>query len=110
MVHFTFSFHNSECLNHEQPKSPTISAFGRASTLSLGSIAFGSLIVTLLDVLRLVLEAVRNLATEQGNRMCLYHPIKLATNVLCLAIEACLACCAACFIGCIQNLVEYFNR
>ena len=34
------------------PKHPTLSALGRASTLSLGSIAFGSLIVTLLELLR----------------------------------------------------------
>lgn len=26
------------------------------------------------------------------------------------AVEACLACCAACFIGMLQSLVEYFNR
>lgn len=77
----------------EMPKSPTVSAFGRASTLSLGSIAFGSLIVTLLDLLRLILEAVRNSASQDDN-----------------PIGACLACCAACFVGCIQNLVEYFNR
>ncbi|KAF9452389.1 integral to plasma membrane protein [Macrolepiota fuliginosa MF-IS2] len=77
----------------EMPKNPTISAFGRASTLSLGSIAFGSLIVTLLDLLRLILEAVRNAASQDGS-----------------PVEACLACCAACFVGCIQNLVEYFNR
>ncbi|KAJ3570358.1 hypothetical protein NP233_g4447 [Leucocoprinus birnbaumii] len=77
----------------EMPKNPTISAFGRASTLSLGSIAFGSLIVTLLDLTRMILEAVRNSAAQDGN-----------------PVEACLACCAACFVGCIQNMVEYFNR
>lgn len=26
------------------------------------------------------------------------------------AVEACLACCAECFVGCIERLVEYFNR
>ena len=26
------------------------------------------------------------------------------------AVEACLALCAECFIGCIESLVEYFNR
>lgn len=26
------------------------------------------------------------------------------------AVEACLACCAECFVGCIEQLVEYFNR
>ncbi|KAF8161084.1 plasma-membrane choline transporter-domain-containing protein [Crassisporium funariophilum] len=77
----------------EMPKHPTMSAFGRASTLSLGSIAFGSLIVTILDMLRLILKAAENNANAQG------HPV-----------EACLACCAACFIGILTSMVEYFNR
>ena len=31
-------------------------------------------------------------------------------TVLYAAVEACLACCAECFVGIIENLVEYFNR
>ncbi|KAF8210279.1 plasma-membrane choline transporter-domain-containing protein [Mycena galopus ATCC 62051] len=75
------------------PKNPTLSAFGRASTLSLGSIAFGSLIVTLLELLKMILHAAQNSANADG------HPV-----------EACLACCAACFVGIIESMVEYFNR
>ncbi|TFY79944.1 hypothetical protein EWM64_g4068 [Hericium alpestre] len=75
------------------PRHPTLSAFVRASTLSLGSIAFGSLIVTFLDLLRLALNAVRNNANANGSPM-----------------EACLACCAECFVGCVEWLVQYFNR
>ncbi|KAI0320920.1 plasma-membrane choline transporter-domain-containing protein [Amylostereum chailletii] len=75
------------------PKHPTAFALVRASTLSLGSIAFGSLIVTILEIARLALNAVRNSANADG------HPI-----------EACLACCAECFVGCIENMVQYFNR
>ncbi|TFK44695.1 plasma-membrane choline transporter-domain-containing protein [Crucibulum laeve] len=77
----------------EMPKHPTLTAFGRASTLSLGSIAFGSLIVTLLELLKMLLQAAQQNASQDGN-----------------PVEACLACCAACCIGFIQNLVEYFNR
>jgi len=77
----------------EMPKHTTISAFVRASTLSLGSIAFGSLIVALLDLLRLVLNAVQQSAADDG------HPV-----------QVCLAMCASCFVGCIESLVEYFNR
>ncbi|KAJ3757933.1 plasma-membrane choline transporter-domain-containing protein [Lentinula raphanica] len=77
----------------EMPNHPTLSAFGRASTLSLGSIAFGSLIVTLLELLKMIIRAIQNSANEDG------HPV-----------EACLACCAACFVGCIESAVEYFNR
>jgi len=75
------------------PKHPTLSAFGRASSFSLGSIAFGSLIVTILDLLRLILNAAQNNANADG------HPV-----------EACLACCASCFVGLLQSMAEYFNR
>ncbi|KAH6913822.1 integral to plasma membrane protein [Coprinopsis sp. MPI-PUGE-AT-0042] len=77
----------------EMPKHPTLSAFGRASTLSLGSIAFGSLIVTILEMIRLILDTIRHNASAEGN-----------------PVEALLACCASCIVGCIQGLVEYFNR
>ncbi|KAL0072350.1 pH nine-sensitive protein 1 [Marasmius tenuissimus] len=75
------------------PAHPNWSSFVRASTTSLGSIAFGSLIVTILETIKLILQAVQNNANAEG------HPV-----------EACLACCAACVIGCIQGMVEYFNR
>lgn len=75
------------------PRHPTSSAFLRASTFSLGSISFGSLIVTLLELLRLLLNAVRNNANADGS-----------------PVEACLACCAECFVGCIESAVQYFNR
>ncbi|KAI6134513.1 plasma-membrane choline transporter-domain-containing protein [Pisolithus thermaeus] len=77
----------------QMPKHPTLSAFARASTLSLGSIAFGSLIVTILELIRLLLNAARNNASQEGS-----------------PIEACLACCAELFVSCIEALVQYFNR
>ncbi|KAG8949783.1 putative choline transporter, neither null mutation nor overexpression affects choline transport [Tulasnella sp. 424] len=72
------------------PKHPTASAFVRASTISLGSIAFGSLIVTILELIRLLLNAAQNNSDD--------------------AFGAILACVAACCVGCIESLVEYFNR
>jgi len=75
------------------PKNPTASAFVRASTLSLGSIAFGSLIVTLLELLRLVLNVIQQNGSDDG------HPV-----------QVCLAMCASCFVGFVESLVEYFNR
>jgi len=77
----------------QMPKHPNLAAFGRASTLSLGSIAFGSLIVTLLELLKMILQMARNNANADGQ-----------------PIEAALACCAECFIGCIEGAVQYFNR
>jgi len=51
-----------------QPRHPTLSAFARASTISLGSIAFGSLIVTILELIRLLLNVARNNASQEGSR------------------------------------------
>ncbi len=51
-----------------QPKHPTLTSFVRASTLSLGSIAFGSLIVTILELIRMLLNAARNSANAEGHR------------------------------------------
>lgn len=51
-----------------QPDHPTLSSFGRASTSSLGSIAFGSLLVTLLELLRIILNAAQNNANADGHR------------------------------------------
>jgi Plasma-membrane choline transporter len=50
------------------PKHPTLGSFWRASTLSLGSIAFGSLIVTVLEIIRLLLNIARNNANAEGHR------------------------------------------
>lgn len=49
------------------PKRATLKAFVRASTLSLGSIAFGSLIVTLLELLRIILNLVQQNARADGD-------------------------------------------
>ena len=42
------------------PRWPAASAFGRASTSSLGSIAFGSLIVTILEIIKGLLHSARS--------------------------------------------------
>ncbi|GAA6016250.1 hypothetical protein JCM10207_000445 [Rhodosporidiobolus poonsookiae] len=68
-------------------------AFKRASTYSFGSIAFGSLIVALLDLLRAFFQLLQSYESQEGN-----------------AIGACVACCAQCCVGILANAVEYFNR
>ena len=94
------------------PKHPTFSSFLRASTMSLGSIAFGSLIVTVLEIIRLLLSFARSSANAEGSR-----EFKMNLRIICtgrcvqlVAVEACLACCAECFVGCIEGMVRYFNR
>lgn len=49
--------------------------------------------MTILEMIRLILNSLANNASAEGN-----------------PIEACLACCAACFVGFLESLVEYFNR
>jgi len=62
-------------------------------TYSFGSIAEGSLIVALLDVLRAALTLLKNQEAASGDTM-----------------GAAIACCASCCVGCIRGLVDYFNR
>ncbi|VDB96491.1 unnamed protein product [Peniophora sp. CBMAI 1063] len=73
----------------QMPSWPTASAFGRATTSSLGSIAFGSLIVTVLEIIRGLLDFARQ--DSDG-------------------VLSFLACCAECFVACIEDIVESFNR
>ncbi|GAA5850007.1 hypothetical protein JCM9279_004880 [Rhodotorula babjevae] len=76
-----------------EAKGVSWGAFKRASTYSFGSIAFGSLIVALLDLLRAFFQLLRSYESSEGNM-----------------IGAAIACCAQCCVGIISNLVEYFNR
>lgn len=75
------------------PKGANLKSFLRASTFSLGSIAFGSLIVTILELIRLILQAIQQYEASEGDM-----------------IGSIIACCAACCVGCIQGLVEWFNK
>ena len=75
------------------PKRATLKAFIRSTTLSLGSIAFGSLIVTILELIRLILQVVQQQEAAQGDM-----------------VGQIIACCAVCCISCITSLVEWFNK
>merc|ERR1711916_133773 len=66
--------------------NPTLSAFKRASTYSFGSIAFGSLIIALIQTVKFVLNSAR----------------RAHRNEFFIA-------CVDCLLGCIENLVRYFN-
>lgn len=63
----------------------TGSSFKRATTTSFGSICFGSLLVAILQALRALAESQR----EEGSF---------------------LGCICECILGCLQSLMEYFNR
>jgi hypothetical protein len=63
----------------------TGSSLKRATTTSFGSICFGSLLVAILQALRALAESSR----EEGSFM---------------------GCICECILGCLQSLMEYFNR
>ncbi|KAJ0408595.1 hypothetical protein P43SY_008942 [Pythium insidiosum] len=71
----------------------TTRALARALTLSFGSICFGSLIVSIIQTIRVILRSWQKALQNQGN-----------------AVAACLLGCVGCIVGCIQSWVEYFNR
>lgn len=70
---------------HNQQTSVVSSSYCRATTTSLGSIAFGSLIVAVIQALKSMAEK----AEREGNAA---------------------ACCARCILQCFEDLMSYFNR
>ncbi|KAJ2018529.1 pH nine-sensitive protein 1 [Coemansia sp. RSA 922] len=72
-------------------KHVMLSSLKRSTTNSFGSICFGSLIVALIQTVRSVLRAIRG----QGND-------NIAVQLI--------ACCVDCILGCIEGLVEFFNK
>jgi len=75
-----------------QALTATWGAFKRATTTSLGSICFGSLIVAVLQATRQILREAQNQAQREGN-------IGMAF----------LACCVGCCLSWIESLIQYFN-
>jgi len=78
-------------MSNNMPANPTLGSFKRAMTSSLGSIAFGSLIVAVIQTLRVVLRAI--VAKNSRNWVLLI-----------------LGWIALCFLGCLDRLAQYFNH
>ncbi|KAF0686095.1 Aste57867_22060 [Aphanomyces stellatus] len=78
--------------NNRQPLT-TMHALYNAVVLSFGSICFGSLIVSIIETIKTVVEIFRNMAKESQN-----------------GVAVCLLGCLECIIQCISNLVQYFNK
>mmetsp|Transcript_71851 Transcript_71851/g.166245 ORF Transcript_71851/g.166245 Transcript_71851/m.166245 type:complete len:541 (-) Transcript_71851:76-1698(-) len=64
-----------------------------ATTTSLGSVCFGSLVVASIRLLVVLARIAENRAREDGNA------------ALCI-----LACCVKCLLQCIEDVIEYFNE
>lgn len=68
--------------------SAVFGSFFRTMTTSLGSVCFGSLLVAIIQATRQILEMAR-----QNDDVGQF-----------------LACCIDCLLGCLQSLLEYFNK
>lgn len=75
------------------PRHPAMSAFKRSMTYSLGSIALGSLVVSIINFIRQILSVMQQDARQSGDT--------LATVLLCFV-----QCC----FGILDWLVTYFNH
>ncbi|XP_005622115.1 choline transporter-like protein 5 isoform X3 [Canis lupus familiaris] len=75
------------------PPHPLFTAFGRAIRYHTGSLAFGSLLLALIQMFKIVLEYLdRRLKDPQNN------------------ISKFLQCCLKCCFWCLENVIKYFNR
>ena len=70
------------------PQSPTKAALKRSCTTSLGSVALGSLIVSIIQATRAIIRQ----AARDGH------------------CNQFLACCIDCLLGCLERWIEWFNK
>ncbi|KAK2491362.1 hypothetical protein MC885_012854 [Smutsia gigantea] len=75
------------------PPYPLFTSFGRAIRYHTGSLAFGSLILALIQMYRLILEYLNKHLKDAQNR-----------------ISKFLQCCLKCCFWCLENVVKFFNR
>ncbi|XP_061300108.1 choline transporter-like protein 2 isoform X2 [Pezoporus flaviventris] len=75
------------------PAFPLFSAFGRALRYHTGSLAFGSLILAIVQVIRVTLEY-------------LDHRLKAAENKVAKFLLSCLKCC----FWCLEKFLKFLNR
>ncbi|OQR81239.1 PNS1-like protein [Achlya hypogyna] len=79
--------------DNERKSMTSTTALCHAMTLSFGSICFGSLVVSIIETIKTILEVFRQLASQSGN-----------------SVAVCLLGCLECIIGCISRIVQYFNK
>ncbi|XP_078524684.1 choline transporter-like protein 5 isoform X2 [Lissotriton helveticus] len=75
------------------PTCPLFSSFGRAIRYHTGSLAFGSLILAIVQMIRIILEY-------------LDHKLKASHN----AFARFLLCCLKCCFWCLEKFIKFINR
>jgi hypothetical protein len=81
-------------------KGAARSSFKRAVTYSSGSVAFGSLIVALLDLLRFIIGLLRQEALSEGDAIGVRSTERRRDVESTRAAQAAIACVAQCCVGC----------
>ncbi|KAK0389000.1 hypothetical protein NLU13_2577 [Sarocladium strictum] len=81
---------------HNFPKDATRAATRRAMTYSFGSISFGSLIVAIIQFLRLICNAARSQAADDGGIFGMIGYV--------------IFCIIGCLLSLLEWLVEFFNK
>jgi hypothetical protein len=74
-------------------RNPTVQSAKRALTTSLGSNCYGSLLISVVQLIRTIVSVARGNAADNDNVAC-----------------AIFLCCIECFISMIEELLEYFNK
>ncbi|KAJ7316471.1 hypothetical protein JRQ81_002633 [Phrynocephalus forsythii] len=77
----------------DMPAFPLFSSFGRALRYHTGSLAFGSLILAIVQIIRVILEY-------------LDHRLKAAENKFAKFLLTCLKCC----FWCLEKFIKFLNR
>lgn len=93
IVHVTVAGSVASWKSKSESGGITLAAWLRATTLSLGSICFGSLMVAFLETIKQVMNFFAWASSQSGN---------------CCA--SCLFCCVSCIVGCIEKALKVFNR
>ncbi|XP_051009497.1 choline transporter-like protein 4 [Acomys russatus] len=86
---FYWAFHKPQDI----PTFPLSSAFIRTLRYHTGSLAFGALILTLVQIARVVLEYID-------------HKLRGAQNPL----ARCILCCFKCCLWCLEKFIKFLNR
>ena len=89
-VSMWYFLYPSHCSNHTVYKS-----LKRSITTSFGSVCFGSLIIGIVQCMRMIINAFRSILRERKN-----------SNV---CIE-CITHCIACSLQCVEGIIDYVNN
>uniref|UniRef100_A0A8C6RV92 Choline transporter-like protein n=1 Tax=Nannospalax galili TaxID=1026970 RepID=A0A8C6RV92_NANGA len=86
---FYWAFHKPQDI----PTFPLCSAFIRTLRYHTGSLAFGALILTLVQIARIILEYID-------------HKLRGAQN----PVARCIICCFKCCLWCLEKFIKFLNR